>query len=319
MKTGYSTTLLLSSLLLIFFFPGGIPARERKGGQSNSSLSWLFTSFRGNGEDGLHLAHSRDGYRWVALKGDRSFLRPELGGKLMRDPSLIAGPDGTFHLVWTTGWNDDGFGYASSKDLLVWSKQQYIPVNRAVKGAKNTWAPDLFHDEMSKRFLIVWATTVPGRFPETDNQDKYNHRLYSITTKDFRKFTEPKLFYNPGFNSIDGTILKANGKYHLVFKDERPGRKNLRIALADKAEGPYGAASEPISGDWVEGPSVIKVEERWLVYFDHYHNPQYYGALESRDLEHWQDVSAKVSFPQGHRHGTALQVNEQVLGKLLMQ
>ena len=36
---------------------------------------FLFTSFRGNGEDGLHLALSTNGYRWQALGGDRSFVR----------------------------------------------------------------------------------------------------------------------------------------------------------------------------------------------------------------------------------------------------
>lgn len=36
---------------------------------------FLFTSFRGNGEDGLHLALSTNGYRWQALGGDRSFLQ----------------------------------------------------------------------------------------------------------------------------------------------------------------------------------------------------------------------------------------------------
>ena len=34
----------------------------------------VFTSFRGNGEDGLHLALSTNGYHWQALNGDRSFL-----------------------------------------------------------------------------------------------------------------------------------------------------------------------------------------------------------------------------------------------------
>lgn len=280
---------------------------------------WLFTSFRGNGEDGLHLAYSRDGYNWTPLKKDQSFLQPVIGTKLMRDPCIVQASNGIFHMVWTTGWNDDGFGYASSKDLITWSEQKYIPVNRNVTGAKNTWAPDLFYDEKTKQFLIVWATTVPGRFPETDNQDKYNHRLYYIATKDFQTFTEQKVFYNPGFNSIDGTLLKANGKYQLVFKDERPGQKTLRIATADKAQGPYQAASEPISGDWVEGPSVAKVGDKWLIYFDHYREPHYYGALESKDFKQWQDVSKKVSFPKGHRHGSVLQINEQVLKNLLAQ
>lgn len=58
----------------------------------------VFTSFRGNGEDGLHLAMSTNGYHWRALKGARSFLKPEIGGyRLMRDPCLAQGPEGTFH------------------------------------------------------------------------------------------------------------------------------------------------------------------------------------------------------------------------------
>ena len=62
---------------------------------------FLFTSFRGNGEDGLHLALSTNGYHWQALNRDRSFLKPEVGGyKIMRDPCLAEGPDGRFHLFF---------------------------------------------------------------------------------------------------------------------------------------------------------------------------------------------------------------------------
>ncbi len=35
---------------------------------------YLFSYFKGNGEDGLHLAYSYDGYTWTALNGDASFL-----------------------------------------------------------------------------------------------------------------------------------------------------------------------------------------------------------------------------------------------------
>src|SRR6476469_4291457 len=90
---------------------------------------YLFSSFRGNGEDGLHLAWSADGLNWSALNNDKTFLRPEVGKeKLMRDPCLLQGPDGTFHLVWTDSWFSRTIGYASSKDLIHWSKQKMIPV-----------------------------------------------------------------------------------------------------------------------------------------------------------------------------------------------
>src|SRR5258708_1236974 len=86
---------------------------------------FLFTSFRGNGEDGLHLALSTDGYHWQSLHGDRSLLRSDVGAKLIRDPCLAEGPDGLFHLVWTSGWTTESgkvIGYASSPDLVNWSK-----------------------------------------------------------------------------------------------------------------------------------------------------------------------------------------------------
>jgi len=43
----------------------------------NAADSLLFTSFRGNGEDGLHLAWSQDGYTWTPLKDNQPLLRPK--------------------------------------------------------------------------------------------------------------------------------------------------------------------------------------------------------------------------------------------------
>jgi hypothetical protein len=92
---------------------------------------YLFTSFCGNGEDGLHLALSTNGYHWTDLKSDGSFLRPGIGGKLMRGPCLAQGPDRQFHLVWTTGRTAESgkvLGYAASRDLVHWSTQRGIEV-----------------------------------------------------------------------------------------------------------------------------------------------------------------------------------------------
>ncbi len=286
---------------------------------------YVFTSFRGNGEDGLHLALSTNGYHWQALNGDRSFLKPEIGGyKLMRDPCLAQGPDGTFHMVWTSGWTTDKgqvIGYANSKDLIHWSPQRAIKLMEDEPATRNLWAPEIFYDRTAKHWLIFWSSTIPGRFPETDatGDDKYNHRVYAVTTPDFETFSPSKLFFDPGFNVIDATLLAAEGKFYLVFKDERkdPVEKNLRYAVADKPEGPFGPPSEPFTGDWVEGPSAIKIKDEYLVYFDHYTKPHYYGAARSRDLKRWEDCSKEMSFPPGHRHGTVVRVTEKVARALL--
>ena len=305
---GFVLLVLLSSL-------APLPAQT-----TNSVL--LFSFFRNNGEEGLYLATSRDGLKWIELKPPaKTFLRPAVGGKLMRDPCLALGPDGTFHLAWTTGWGKPPvIGLAHSKDLLTWSEQKAVAVMQAEPESRNAWAPELFYDDAAQRWLIFWSTTIPGRFPETEKTGDggYNHRIYFTTTKDFETFAPTKLFYDGGFNVIDATLLKARGKFCLIVKDETktPVKKHLRIATSYRAEGPFSPAGPPFTHDWVEGPSAIQMGEEFFVYFDHYAAPQYYGAAKSRDLEHWEDISKQVSFPAGVRHGTVLRVPEGVVKKI---
>jgi len=282
----------------------------------------LFSFFREpNGQAGLQLCTSTNGLQWTELKAPngKSFIKPKVGGKLMRDPSLALGPDGRFHMVWTTSWGRPPvFGYASSKDLITWSEQKAVPVMEDDPECKNVWAPELFYDSKAKEWIIFWASTIPGKFRETERSGDNNHRIYCVTTKDFQTFSKTKLFYDGGFNVIDAAILSAKGKFHLVVKDEtrNPVRKNLRLAVSDLAQGPYSPAGKPFTIDWAEGPSPVQIGSEYYVYFDHYADPKYYGAMKSADLEAWQDISSQVSFPKGIRHGTVLKVPASVVSKL---
>ena len=171
----------------------------------------LFSYFTGNGEDGLHLAGSENGYHWTVINDGDPLLAPEVGSaKLMRDPDITEGPEGLFHMVWTCGWNEKGIGYASSGDLVNWSEQQYLPVMEHEPDARNCWAPEITYDPEYEQFLIYWATTIPGRFPMTDSssEDGYNHRIYYVTTNDFQDFSETRLLYDKGFNVIDASIYQ---------------------------------------------------------------------------------------------------------------
>lgn len=286
-----------------------------------STDTLLFCYFKGNGEDGLHLAYSEDGYKWKALRNDSSFLKPAAGkDKLMRDPCIIKGPDGTFHMVWTVSWNEKGIGYAHSKDLIHWSEQQYLPLMEHEEKARNCWAPEIFYDDKRKEFMIYWATTITGEFPETQStkENGYNHRIYYVTTKDFKTFSEPDLLYEQGFNVIDATIVKNGAQYYMFLKDEtvEPPQKNIRIAISSQLTGGYSRPTPPLSGpSWAEGPTVVKVNEYWIVYFDRYTEKQM-GAMRSKDLTVWSDVSGKLSFPSGVRHGTVLKITPAELEKL---
>lgn len=316
----FRTTNKTSRLFSIVVLLGLLSCNSRKSGNVANTPEevYMFSYFVGNGEDGLHLAYSTDGFQWTALADGKSFLTPTAGeDKLMRDPCIIRGKDGKFHMVWTVSWNEKGLGYASSADLINWSAQRFIPVMAHEENARNTWAPEVFYDDSEDLYLIYWSSTISGMYPETQSEEEnaYNHRQYYVTTKDFETFSDTNLFYEPGFNVIDGTLIKDDGTYVLFVKDEtrEPAQKNIRIARSDKLTGTYGAAGPPITGDyWAEGPTVAKIDGQWIVYFDKYINHEM-GAVSSADLENWTDISEKISFPEGTRHGTVFTVTQAEL------
>lgn len=278
----------------------------------------LFSFFREpNGTAGLYLATSTDGLKWTELQppNGKSFLEPRVGGKLMRDPCLRRGPDGVFRMVWTTSWGQPPvFGYASSTDLVHWSPEQAVPVMENDPTAQNVWAPELFYDDVKQQWLIFWATTVPGKFPETANSGDGNHRIYYVTTKDFTRFSPTRLLYDGGFNVIDATLMKVDGKYDLIVKDEtkNPVKKNLRLAVGDSAEGPFGPAGPPISISWVEGPTAVQIGADYYIYYDQY-GAHHFGGIKSTDMKSWRDISQTMTFPKGIRHGTVSWVPESII------
>lgn len=276
---------------------------------------YLFSYFKGNGETGLHLAYSEDGLKWEPLNDGKPILAPQVGkDRLMRDPCIVRGPSGTYHMVWTTGWWDKHIGYASSEDLVHWSEQQIIPVMMHEDSARNSWAPELFYDKENEQFLIFWATTIPGRHTpvaESEREKGLNHRMYVTSTRDFKTFRPTELFFNPDFSVIDATLLEHNGEYVMFLKNENPNppEKNIRITRSTNATGPWSPeVSEPITGDyWAEGPTGITIGDYTYVYFDKYREHRY-GAVRSTDMETWEDVSDSISFPSGTRHGTVFSV-----------
>lgn len=158
------------------------------------------------------------------------------------------------------------------------------------------------------------ATTIKGKFNKSASslEAGYNHRIYYVTTKDFKKFSKTKLLYDKGFNVIDASIVNEGKRYVMFLKDEtrEPAQKNIKIAYAKKLTGPYSAPSSPITGNfWAEGPAALSVNNQWIVYFDKYTQHKY-GAITSSNLIDWSDVSDKISLPEGIRHGTIVTVDE---------
>lgn len=277
---------------------------------------YMFTSFHEPAKEGLRLLYSHDGYKWNDL--NTTFLQPRVGDSVMRDPSIVQGPGGTFHLVWTLAWKGNkGFGYANSKDLIHWSDQKVVDVMRKEPATVNVWAPELFYDDEKDQFIIIWASTVPFRFEKGIEDENNNHRMYYTTTKDFTTFSDTKLFLDPGFSVIDCVILKrGKGDYVLVLKDNTRPNRNIKIAFAKDPLGPYTKASEPFTPNFTEGPAVAKVGSEYLVYYDQY-KEKIYGAMKTTDFISFTDITKVVSVPEGHKHGTIFKVKKKILNTLL--
>ena len=277
----------------------------------------MFTSFQEPANEGLRYLYSKDGYAWTAI--DKVFLKPELGKqKIMRDPSMVRDKNGVYHLVWTIGWQgNEGIGYASSKDLIHWENKKIVPVMEHEKTTVNIWAPELYYDEDEDRFIIIWASTIPERFPKGSEAERNNHRMYYTTTQDFEAFTETKLFADPGFSIIDAVIVKKDkDDYVLVLKDNTRPNLNLKVAFSDNPLGPYQHVSETYSDFKTEGPSVVKVGDEWLIYFDSYGNKSY-EAVATKDFKTFTKINDKIDVPLGHKHGTIFKASKKDLKRLL--
>ena len=277
---------------------------------------YVSTSFHEPATEGLRFIYSHDGVKWDSIQG--VFLRPEVGQqKVMRDPSIVKGHDGTFHLVWTSSWRgDQGFGYSSSKDLIHWTPQRFIATGMDTTTV-NTWAPELFYDDIKRQYMVIWASCVPGKFPDYQEDHKNNHRLYYLTTKDFKTFSKPHLFYDPGFSVIDATLVKrGKNDYVMVVKDNSRPMRNIKVAFAKSPYGPWSAASEPFTESFTEGPSTAKVGDWYYIYYDSYRH-KIYGAHRTKDFKTFQNQTGTVSFPIGHKHGTVFMADEKLVEGLV--
>lgn len=283
----------------------------------DSETMYLFTSFRGDG-DGLHLAVSENGLEWTEIEG--IFVQPTVGSGLLRDPHILRGPDGTFHLVWTTGWRDKGIGYARSQDLKTWTPPRWLPLMENTPGTRNCWAPETFYDAKRGEFLILWSSDVESRFPKTVSPDRMNNRTYYVTTKDFQTFSEPLILFDPGFDHIDATLLEHEGRYILTVKEGDMQQKGIwgpiHQAVADDPRGPYNLLEKPVLTARAEGPTLCRLGDAYVMYIDYYVHGRY-GALQTKDFQTWTDISERMKPVRGQRHGTVLPI-PRALGQALL-
>ena len=175
-----------------------------------------------------------------------------------------------------------------------------------IPGALAATSPSAYYDPAKKDWLALAGSVAghPGSSPE--------ERIYSMTTTDFKQFTPAKLFFDPGYNVTDATLIGSGmpGLSYMFFQDERanPPQKHIAAAEGPRMTGPWKAISQPIAGAGAESPAPLAVGNGLLVYYHQARDPQGYGAAFTKDMEHWDDESLRISFPAGVRHGSVLHI-----------
>ncbi|MDX3802566.1 glycoside hydrolase family 43 protein [Streptomyces sp. AK04-3B] len=273
-------------------------------------------SYFTDADEALHLAYSHDGERFTPVNGGRPVLRGTLSTGRLRDPFIGIGPDGLFHLLATDGWTSPSIVHATSADLLNWSEQRLIPVMSRVAGALNAWAPEFFLDPKTGLYHLIWASvvepggTADGRGFEHNSQD---HRIWHCTTADFHTFSAPGIFFDPGHTVIDATVREAaDGGFLMAFKDERgvndlaTAHKDIHVTTFETPGGPYTAPKGPVTPSLVEGPSMFRRGDEWIMIYDHFLEGRY-GAARSEDGVDWQPLG--LNLPPGMRHASVLQTS----------
>lgn len=265
--------------------------------------------------EALHLAVSVNGHSFLPVNAGRPVLYGSRGSRTLRDPFIGLGPDGVFHLLATDGWTSTSIVHATSTDLMTWSEQELLPVMLSVEGAHNAWAPEFFYDLSTQLFHLIWSTCVDDGLDgvEHDWQNVgQEHRIWGCTTPDFVHFSAASLFFDPGYSVIDATVVPDENFFLMAFKDERgtnevdTPHKDILVAQSSSATGPYEPLIGPVSPGAVEGPTLFKVGDDWVLLFDHYLEGRYGGSTSS-DGKTWSPFNVEV--PSGARHASVVQLS----------
>lgn len=267
-------------------------------------------------EEQLHFALSTDGRHWQPLNGNRP-----VWDHWLRDPFLQRGSDGLWHLLATggerrRGTTETNLGptclYATSRDLFKWENVRSLHLMQGVRDdagrlARNIWAPEWFLDRPAADTVLLWSSSF-------EDAGWKRSRLWFSRTRDWQTFTPAKVLFAPPYSVIDGTLLEHGGKYYLFHKEEEfsPAtgeRRAIRLATADRLEGPYQIHQGPLNQGQIapvitEGPAVMPDPQKpgWLLLYD-YCMSNGYGISSSPDLVHWS-IAEPVSLPPDARHGS---------------
>lgn len=281
----------------------------------------------------LSLSEGDNPLAWRRLNQGEPILESRGGTGGVRDPNIVRGLNGVFHIVATDlrVWRPAGpnwweFRHQGSRDLVIWdstdliswSEPRYITV--APEGAGMAWAPKAVYDPLSGDYLVFFSAGLATSGPqlhESEMQAETGPSQIMVTrTRDFVAFTPAETYLEQLGGVIDMSVLVTDTSVHRFAKhdDAAPGslhvfhQRGSAFFAHDFVTVAHDIGQEIAPN--VEGPLAFRDndESRWYLWVDQYaRSPQGYEAYTTTDIEagDWRRVQ-NFSLPENTKHGTVL-------------
>ncbi|WTL60088.1 glycoside hydrolase family 43 protein [Nocardia sp. NBC_01499] len=274
-------------------------------------VRYTMTAFTNASESDLYVYESTDATNFQLLRGPA--YRPPTG--LMRDPCIFRHVDNVYYLTYTTAWEGQTIGFASSTDRVNWKHMYDFPIHIDGPNVTSSWAPEWLVDAQGRVNVIV----------SLSDGCRFTPHLMTATDPALRTWTPltPLAGLGPapgyvtsddraacdryGYGYIDTTFVHHDGTYFAFTKNETS--KFIELAIAFDPLGPYVFVG---TGDWAnwgaprEGQCVIPLPGGgWRIFFDDYDASRYFYS-DSPDLRTWTAITELPNLSGTVRHFTVL-------------
>ncbi|MCW8098113.1 glycoside hydrolase family 43 protein [Streptomyces tauricus] len=226
---------------------------------------------------GLHLAVSTDSLNWTPLNQNNPLVTPTAGALGLRDPFLMRKQDGTFVVIATdlkgTDWsyNSQYIHVWDSADLRTFTGYRRLKLHDMTT---HSWAPEAFWDAGRGQYAVIYSSV-----------DSSGHNVIMVNyTTDFVTASAPQVFFDPGYDVIDGNMaVGVNGYNYLFFK------KNQTLVAARSTSlnpGSFTEFSAGVAHGGTEAPTVYKslTSSTWFLWGDTYTPNGVFYAWQSSNL-----------------------------------
>ncbi|MFE5244982.1 MULTISPECIES: glycoside hydrolase family 43 protein [unclassified Streptomyces] len=266
-------------------------------------MGYFTESPQGAGTDyGLHLAVSTDSLNWMPLNQNNPVVTPTQGAGGLRDPFIMRKRDGTF-VVLATDLKGTDWGYNSqyvhvwdSTDLRTFTNYRRPKLHSM---ATHSWAPEAFWDAGRGQYALIYSAV---------NATGHNVLMVNYTA-DFTTVSAPQVFFDPGYDVIDGDMaVGVNGVNYLYFKSSSTGGLvGARSTSLDP--GSFVPFSTSVAHGGTEAPTLVKslTSSTWYLWGDTYTPNGVFYAWRTSDLAagSWTPVDQKLyTHPVNAKHCT---------------